>query len=481
MQRRDFLAGVAGASLASCGSGALAPVPSPSGLPWGALASKLQGRLVRPGEAGFHALALPDNLRYASILPAGIAVCESAADVSASILWARRNGVALVARSGGHSYAGYSCTRGLQIDVTRLRNVAFDTSTGVLTIGAGARNDELFSALERHGVAITHGNCLGVGVAGFLLGGGIGLNMRRNGLACDQLVSTEIVTADGTVHVAGEDSQAELYWACRGGGGGNFGINTQFSLQTFPVGTLTAFNLTWNGAGETLFNALAEALQAAPDTFGIQGSVVAPQSNGGAMSVATIGQLFGRPEELAEILAPVNRIAVPVGRVVHSSYWNAQRRVIEEGGSPGYSAKRSRYFLDRLDAHAIAEIFAWLRRAPENRLVSQFTFFLTGGAVNAVAPAATAFVHREGSWLGRIDVGWDANAPAADIRESLAWQNEFYRAIVPTAKGGAYQNFVDPELRDWKTAYYGSNLARLEHIKQRVDPSRVFAFAQAIP
>ena len=258
MQRADFLAGLAGLSLAGCNSSA---TPSPSGLPWASLERSINGRLVRPGDAGYVALALPYNLRYAAVLPAGITLCESAADVSASILWARRNGVPLTARSGGHSYAGYSCTTGLMIDVTRMKKFAFDPHTGVLTIGAGARNSDLYPALEKHNVAITHGNCLSVGVAGFLLGGGIGLNMRRHGLACDQLVSSEVVAADGGVRTVSAASNADVFWACRGGGGGNFGINTTFSLQTFPVGMLTSFDLTWHNVNETLYFALGQAFE----------------------------------------------------------------------------------------------------------------------------------------------------------------------------------------------------------------------------
>src|SRR5262249_15068484 len=141
-------------------------------------------------------------------------------------------------------YAGYSTTPGLMIDLGGLRGVDFDPATRVATVGGGVINSTLYAALQRNGVTITHGRCPRVGVGGFFLGGGIGFNMRAHGLACDQLKATQIVTADGQVRTV--DGSADLFWACRGGAGGNFGINTSFSVQTFDVPRqLTVFSLSW--------------------------------------------------------------------------------------------------------------------------------------------------------------------------------------------------------------------------------------------
>ncbi|HTA40707.1 MAG TPA: FAD-binding protein, partial [Candidatus Acidoferrales bacterium] len=167
MDRRGFLARSATAALAGgagfgllsalgC-SGGTGSVPAPSGLPWGSLARSLSGSLVLPDDPAFAALALPNNLRYASRVPAGIALCRNAADVSASILWAREHGVPLVARNGGHSYAGYSTTTGLMIDLTTMASFAFDHATGIATLGGGAKNREIFSECRKLDVAITHG------------------------------------------------------------------------------------------------------------------------------------------------------------------------------------------------------------------------------------------------------------------------------------------------------------------------------------
>ena len=464
-------------------SGTVPGVSTQAGLPWGSLAKSLSGRLILPGGEGYAAYARPNNLRYASALPAGIALCANARDVANSIRWAREYGVPLVARSGGHSYAGYSTTSGLMIDLAAMRGFAFDPATGIATLGGGARNADVFSNGRKHGVAITHGRCLSVGVTGLALGGGVGFNMRSHGLTCDQLVGFEIVGADGTAQRIGPHD--ELFWACRGAGGGNYGINTSMSFATFAVGRIVAYDLRWDREQERIFASLAAALESAPATLGckLTASRTAPAHGGtGAIEIQLLGQLYGSQAELLEILAPAYAIAEPskVGFLAELPYWDAQA-MLSEPGDPEYFQERSRFFDESVGGDAVATIFSWLRAWPATAAGASFKLFETGGRVNAVAPSATAFVHRNSRWLGSIGLVWDASTPPAALQRNLAWQSDFYHAITPLAKGGAFQNFIDPSLTDWKSAYYGANLGRLEAIKKAVDPSHVFTFAQAIP
>jgi FAD/FMN-containing dehydrogenase len=482
------LAGGAGFGLLSalgC-SGNAGVAPATSALPWGALARSLRGRLVLPNDAGFLELARPNNLRYAAALPAGIAMCVNARDVSSSILWARENGVPLVARTGGHSYAGYSTTTGLMIDLGLMNSFAFDRATGIATFGGGARNREVFSECRKASVAITHGRCLSVGVAGLALGGGVGFNMRAYGLTCDRMTATEIVTADGKIHTPDASSDYDaLFWACRGAGGGNLGINTSLTFQTFPVSRLTAYDLRWNRDQERVFEALTSTLEAAPATLGCKVSAnLSSVAHGGTgqIEVQLLGQFYGSVADLLEILQPVYAIARPssVGFLEELAYWDAQDK-LSEAGAPEYFQERSRFFNEAIDGAAIAEIFKWLQRWPGTAAATSFKLFETGERVNAIAPAATAFVHRSSRWLGSIGLVWEGTTPPGAVQHNLEWQAEFYAAIAPFAKGGAYQTFVDPSLGDWKTAYYGENLERLETVKKRVDPTHVFNFPEAIP
>lgn len=494
MNRRAFLARAAAATaagsgglglLSTFGCSSTSVTPAPSGPNWGALARSLTGRLLRPGNTDYLAFALPNNLRYASVRPGGIAVCANAQDVGTSILWARENDVPLVARSGGHSYAGYSTTTGLMIDLAEMRSFAFDAATGIATLGGGARNADVFSYCRKHNVAITHGRCLSVGVTGLALGGGAGFNMRAHGLTCDQLVATEIVTADGKIHTLGSADYDDLFWACRGAGGGNLGINTSTSFQTFEVGRITAYDLRWDRDQEKIFAALMSALEAAPSTLGckVTASVTSAEHGGAAqLEVQLLGQLYGSPAELHDILQPVYAVAPPtkVEFLEELAYWDAQDK-LSEAGDPEYFQERSRFFNVPIDGDAVATIFSGLRRWPATVKAASFKVFETGGRINTVAPSATAFVHRTSRWLASTGVVWEASTTPDTLARNLAWQSDFYEAFVPLAKGGAFQNFIDPSLADWRNAYYGSNLARLEAIKHRVDPTHVFNFAEAIP
>jgi len=236
LTRRQFLAksarlaagagfGLSALGMTSCGGGSSsASTSSSNNSAWRELARRISGPVLRPGDHGFKATALPNNLRYASILPQGIAKCISANDVAQAILWSQQNDIALITRSGGHSYAGFSTTHGLMIDMTLINQAQFAPSTGIVTIGGGIRNVDLYSALQSAEATITHCRCTGVGGARFLLGGRIGFNMRRYGLACDQVLSSELVTADGQILTLSATENPDLFWACQGGGGGNFGI-----------------------------------------------------------------------------------------------------------------------------------------------------------------------------------------------------------------------------------------------------------------
>lgn len=475
MKRREFLKGVAGAAaLGAAGVGFLA---AGRRLPWDTLAHRLSGTVVLPGYRGYAEFALPKNLRYSAVRPAGIAMCKSARDVSASILWARENGVPLVARSGGHSYAGYSTTSGLMIDLREMSGVSLDESTGVATVGGGARNGDVFDYFANRSLAITHGRCPSVGVAGLALGGGIGFNMRAYGLTCDHVIASEIVLADGSIRMLNGDD--ELLWACRGAGGGNLGINTSLAFQTFDVGPITVCDLIWDRQPERVFASLVETLDRAPRTLGSKVSATAPTRSSG-IQIQLLGQFAGTPAGLRELLAQAYAIAPPRGVVKMDHYWKAQR-VLSEPGEAAYYQERSRFFNQPIDHHAVAVIFDWLRRYPKTAKAAEFKVFQTGGSVNDKKPSETAFVHRQSRWLGSIDLYWERNTSSDTLQHNLEWLGAFYEAIVPIAKGGAYQNFIDPSLTDWKTAYYGSNLAKLEAIKKRVDPAGVFTFREAIP
>ena len=190
------------------------------------------------GAPGYDAARLLYSPRFDAVMPLAVVYCQSAIDVSHTILWGRENGVRIAARSGGHSYAGYSTTPGVVIDVSRLDSVTVNAAAGTVGIGAGARLMDVYRELAAHGLAIPGGSCPSVGIAGLALGGGVGFSGRKLGLTCDNVRSFTMVTADGVVRPCHAQRNPNLFWAGRGGGGGNFGVATRFTLTTHPVATV---------------------------------------------------------------------------------------------------------------------------------------------------------------------------------------------------------------------------------------------------
>jgi FAD/FMN-containing dehydrogenase len=193
------------------------------------------------------------------VRPQGIASCLDPVDVRESVLWAREHDVPIAIRSGGHNYAGYSATEGLLIDLGQMQSVTVDDDTGVATVQVGARNTDDYESLQPHEAAISAGRCPTVGIGGLVLGGGIGFSSRKLGLTCDSLLETETVTADGQILTCNEKENEDLFWACRGGSGGNFGVNVSYTFQATPVEDVSIYDLQWNlEDGEQVLPALQE-------------------------------------------------------------------------------------------------------------------------------------------------------------------------------------------------------------------------------
>jgi FAD/FMN-containing dehydrogenase len=495
--RRGFLAGAAGAALLPWAGafGQVGPTPDPGEAAWRDLARELSGPVVRRTDFDPTKFSQLFNRRYANVRPNGIAFCGSVADVQTTIKWVVKHGVRFVGRSGGHSYAGYSTTDGLVLDVSAMNTGTFDRASGIATVQAGSRNGQVYALLQAANASITHGRCPTVGVAGFLLGGGIGFNMRAHGAAVDMLEAVTMVDAKGDLRTLSADARnqadRDLFWASRGGGGGNFGVATEFKLRTFPVTTMTAFHLTWSGAPADLmrrFAALMPSMTAAPDGFGSRIDVQVKRVGGrNTIGIDLVGQLAGTRAQAEAILAPAGPPTTQEWRE-NVPYWVAQH-FLEDTDQFGYFQERSAFLTRDLPADAIARAFdfllAWPGTGrisdPDNQAGADLRFFQTGGQMNRVPAGATAFVHRDSVWLMDCGLNWTATDTTATIDENLAWQSRFYDGMLQYSNGQAYQNFIDPSLRDYARMYYGANLPRLARIKRAVDPTNLFQFPQSIP
>ena len=465
---------------------------------WQHLRASLVGRLVRPSDAGYDAARRLYDPRYDGVQPAAVAYCANPTDVQRSLAFARAFELPLSARSGGHSYGGYSTSTGLVIDVTTMSSVT--VTPGAATIGAGARLIDVYSGLNAHGVSIPGGSCPTVGIAGLTLGGGIGVVGRQHGLTCDRLSALQVVTADGRLITADRATNADLFWACQGGGGGNFGIVVSLTFETFPTSDVTVFFLhwPWAAAGQVLPAWIGWA-SSAPDELW---SNCVMQTNPGQDAQLQVGGVWlGPAGSLSALLDQLARAAggAPSGRSVeattfaHAMYLEGGCADLTQdachlpGQTPGGVLPRSpslaaSSYIDRpLDDAGVRAVLAGIDERHASGAAAAVGFDSYGGAINRLAADATAFVHRGSLCAGQFSVPFAPGDPPAATEASQTWLDGWYASIRPHVSPAAYQNYIDPHLTDWAQAYYGTNLSRLQQVKRRWDPDDVFRFAQSIP
>jgi FAD/FMN-containing dehydrogenase len=530
--RRTFLravAAVAGAGLLEgCTRGGVPPPPTPTGTTpgaptgtrptgspttpgsgpptaadWTALGRGLDGRLVRPGDRDYDTARLLYSPRYDRIRPAAVAYCAGSADVRECLAFAARHRVPVTARSGGHGYTGASTGPGLVLDVTPLHAVTVDAASGTATVGAGARLIDVYAALAGHGLTVPAGSCPPVGVAGLALGGGVGVVSRAYGLTSDAIVGARMVTADGRVRDCGPDRDPDLFWATRGGGGGNVGVVTSFRFRTFPAPDLTLFSVRWSWSrAARVVDGWQRWAPSAPDPVWSTCKLLA----GGGRSTPTVfaaGTFLGSEAGLRRLLdGLVARVgADPVATSVRTlPYLEA---MLAEAGCAGLtpdqchlpwqapggrlareSLAAASHFIGRpVPAAGLAAIVRGVaaRGALGGGGEGGISLDALGGAVNRVAPADTAFVHRDAIALAQLTTTWTGAAGAAQVAAQQRWLTGFRDALAPYGNGEAYQNYLDPTLAGWQRAYYGRNYDRLVRVKAAYDPGGLLRAPQGIP
>jgi FAD/FMN-containing dehydrogenase len=501
MNRRRFLT-LTGAATAACflpgctrhRPGARA---APADAEWSALSRGLAGKLIRPGDAAYDAARVVYNARFDYVRPQAVVQCANADDVQEALRFVRQFGIAVTPRGGGHSYAGYSTGPGVIVDLAPMRTVTVDGDTA--TIAGGAKLIDVYDQLITRGVCIPAGSCPTVGIAGLTMGGGIGLLDRSHGLTADCLLGADVVTADGRRLRCDERQNADLFWALRGGGGGNFGIVTSFTFRTHATTEVAPFFVKWNvDDAVTVFRGWQRWGQAIGDDIwgGLSIWNEAHQFNLFAFGLCTAGEAALAPQ-LKALIAAVGKDPV----FQQSGKMSYRELMLDEAGCHELSYAQCHLQGQspegKLGRHSFAgssDIFEhWLPDAGMEALVGAIRarydkglegavmLDFMGGAVNRVAPDATAFVHRNAvftaQYLAHFAVGTADNL----VEEAAAWETSVRALMRPWSNGHAYQNYIDANIKDWKSAYYGDNYPRLVKVKAAYDPEWVFRFDQGIP
>jgi hypothetical protein len=479
---RGALGAAAGVLVGSCRSIAAThpqttPVSSSSKTPpvvkgpphWIALDDAIDGRVILPSNADYAEAKNLFNTRFTNSTPAAVVAVKSTDDVQKSVAFAAKNDIKIAARSGGHSYIGASAANSaMVIDLRRLpRSISYDDGRGFATVSAAADLNSVQTALAAHGRSIPSGSCPTVGVAGLTLGGGLGSDTRLSGLTCDALVSASIVLPSGEVVTASPNDHADLYWALRGGGGGNFGVVTSFTFRTFPITDRDVVTLAFpEGAAEQAILGWHEWLRNADRAiWGMVNITVGSGPGGCTIVLATPpGDGPSRARDLTTAIGvqPVTNSSRTLNRTDFIHYF--------EGGA---DATRPRAFVAGSDivgemTHAAAESIVAATSAWPQAAGSASTIIESlSGAVSDVDSGDTAFPWRRHA----ASVQWYAETPSpATVDSANEWLARAHEAVQANSVGG-YVNYVEPDTPGAR--YFGGNLLRLNAIRHKYDPDEL--------
>jgi FAD/FMN-containing dehydrogenase len=447
------------------------------------LREAIHGGVLRPDDDGYAEACRIWNGAFDDRRPAVIVRCSGAADVIAAVGFARSNDLAIAVRGGGHSIPGFSsCDGGIVIDLSAMRSVRVDPSARRAYVGPGAVWGDVDHETQAHALATTGGLVSTTGVAGFTLGGGIGWLMRKYGLACDNLVAADVVTADGCLVHASETENADLLWGLRGGGG-NFGIVTQFEFALHPVGPLVYAGLIFFSAEHDaellrLFREWApdvpNDITAALNLTTAPPLPVVPEEWHGKKVTALIAVSAGPVDEAEAQFRSFRELAEPVADLLGPMPYTAMQTLIDPLWPKGIHAYFKATNLARIDDELIEALCRQHADAPGPQC--EMHVHQMGGAVAGVAEGDTAFSERSIPFVLNAVTGWqDPEATAAHTQ----WARAVIDSAANASTGRAYVNFLgDPDAA--RSAYGPETYARLLALKREYDPTNVFRLNQNI-
>jgi len=458
------------------------------------LARLVRGRVVgEVDDADFQTAVRIDNGRI-NQKPKLVVIPETIDDVLTTVKFATRHDIRFTTKSGGHSAAGYCLnTGGLVMDLKQLNQMRLNPNTGVLKLQLGSRWSAVYDYMQtsRTGRIPVGGGCLSVGVAGFVLGGGYSFASRSYGLGCDNLRSLSIITADGAVRRLKRSNKDknldDLFWACCGGGGGNFGVAVEAELQThipnsermlvgqvlFPFYRIAEILAFYNKWVETLPDEMA--------VYGFIGNQTDPRNgNQPLMSLRFTPVYNGKFEDGLALLRPLLNLR-PINSALYDMTLPEWEKFIGSGtlvnGRSAYI--RSLVMPTSSMTPDVATVFMeYMSRCPSRDTFLVWTH--TGGAVSKIDSGATAYPHRRARFVPEVKAIWDLTKPDL-MRANVEWAYKFFNDLSARAHAmGAYLNYIDPLLSDWPQQYYGANYKRLEMVKKIWDKNDLFSFQQSV-
>ncbi len=408
--------------------------------------------------------------------PALIALCESPEDVQAAVRVARKHELPLSVRGGGHDWFGRALRNdGLVIDLTRMRAVEVDPQSRIAAVSGGARSIDVIEAAAPYGLVAVTANSGAVGIAGFTLGGGYSLLSPRYGLATDNLLSADVVLADGRRITADQSNNAELFWALRGGGG-NFGVVVSLSIRLHEVRELHTGSILYPiSEAATVLGRYAQLAATAPDELGVLAGIV---PGPGGSPVVFFAPLWTGESATTPVLDDLQHLGTPlIAEIEPTSYAAMLEHFDAQLGSGRHYNLRTRW-LSALTPEAISVLVA--AGNSKTSPYSAIALHHFRGAATRVRPDATAFGQRQPHFLVELIAAWEPNAEDIGATERQ-WLEGVWQALAPFALPGGYANLLAPDQQEQIAQAYGANADRLREMKQRFDPDGVFSSAIPLP
>jgi FAD/FMN-containing dehydrogenase len=436
-------------------------------------AANLRGELIRPEDDGYDGARAVFN-GMVNKHPAMIVRCAGTSDVIEGVNFARTHNLLLSVKGGGHGVAGKAvCEGGVMLDLSPMKGIRIDPVRRTADAQPGLALGEFDHETQRFGLATPLGIVSMTGIAGLTLGGGIGWLNGKHGLACDNLLSADVVTAEGQVLTASPEENEDLFWAIRGGSG-NFGIVTSFKYQLHPVGTVLGGALRYPEAkAREALRVYHEFASTCPDELTTLGSLGRTQDGSLVVGIAVC---YCGPLETGErVLQPLRTFGPPLEDTVQPMPYRNLQRAFDAGFPSGQQHYWKASYVKHLSDEAIDVMLRFVAAMPSP--TSGVGLQQMHGAASRIDPAATAFTYRDQSYDCNILSQWSDPAESA---ANIQWTREFFEAMQPFFERGVYVNDLGEEGDDRVKEAYGSNYERLAALKNQYDPTNLFRLNQNI-
>ena len=446
------------------------------------LENGLAGSVVGPGDPSYETARRVWN-HTIDKWPALVVRAASTDDVARTVRFARSEGRPIAVRGGGHSVAGFStCDDGIVLDLSQLNDVALDAQSQRTFAGGGTRWKDFDAATQQHGLATTGGLVSSTGIGGLTLGGGFGHLVRKYGLTCDNLLSADVVTADGKVVHASESQNPELFWALRGGGG-NFGVVTRFELDLHPVGPIVLGGPIFYPGDQAIdvMTGWRDRLDNMPDELSTLVNLTTappapfiPEEWHNRKVAVIVACWAGDPADGEAVVKPLRSLGTPISDLLGPMPYLDLQQFVDPVWEAGAGNFYTSAFLDRLPDEAIRTLADFHRSSADLPVLAELHVHHFGGAVARVPAGSTAFTDRSSPFLFN---GAARTSDPADLPHHVAWARTARNAMAAYGSGGMYVNFTSEGADGIRRASYPPEIyARLQAVKDQYDPFNVFRF-----